>query len=105
MRRLAKRVLTIGPGEMITLRAKIPMMEMKMYWPSKPTISARTEKPYHSTDDAVRIQLFWQARMTFRVHLNALTLDRLFVVESVAEWSSMDMMAQPILRLLRCLAV
>ena len=57
-RREARSVFTIGPGEIITLRAKIPMIDMKIYWPSNPTINLRTESSYRSACDAVMIRLF-----------------------------------------------
>lgn len=37
--REANSVLMMGPGEMMTLRAKMPIMEIKMYCPSRPSIS------------------------------------------------------------------
>jgi hypothetical protein len=58
IRREANNVLMMGPGEMMTLRAKMPMMEMKIYCPSRPSIiPGRCVGSYHSTDDAVMIRL------------------------------------------------
>ena len=53
----ANNVLMMGPGDMMTLSANIPIMLIKMYCPSRPIMSDPSLlDTYHSIDDAVEIQ-------------------------------------------------
>jgi hypothetical protein len=55
----ANNVFMMGPGLIMTLSANIPMMLIKMYCPSRPTVRLVLKIwGYHSIDDAVMIRSF-----------------------------------------------